>query len=108
MTNAEKTFVTVAKTADLPVGESLVVELGRRWVLIMNVDGELFAVEDMCSHEEFALSEEGSLDGFTLTCNKHGACFDVRTGAVLCPPAMLSIKTFAVRIVEDSIQVAPL
>jgi nitrite reductase/ring-hydroxylating ferredoxin subunit len=105
MSSAEKTFVTVGKVADLPPGERLVVELGRRWVLIMNVEGALHAVEDVCSHEEYALSEVGELDGFTLTCTQHGACFDIRNGGVLCAPAMMGIKVFEVRVVGDEIQI---
>jgi len=103
MTSIE--YVTVAKTADLPPGERMVVEIGRRWIVIFNVDGEYYAIDDTCTHEEFPLSE-GTLDGHAIECAKHGACFDVRTGKVLAPPAFVDVKTFPVRVENDDIQIA--
>lgn len=98
-------FVTVAKTSDLPPGERLVVELGRDWIVIFNVDGQYYAINDTCTHEEYPLSE-GSLDGYAIECVKHGACFDIRTGAVLAPPAFIDVKTYEVRVENDEIQIA--
>ena len=46
------------------------------------------------------------LDGFALECAKHGAQFDVRTGKVLAPPALIPVKTFQVQVVGDEVQVA--
>jgi 3-phenylpropionate/trans-cinnamate dioxygenase ferredoxin component len=104
MTDQPKSFVTVCKTAELPEGEHLVVELGRKWIVIFNVGGEYYALEDMCSHEEVPLSE-GELDGYSIECHQHGACFDVRTGAVLAPPAFAPVKRFAVRVEGDDVQI---
>ncbi len=98
-------FVTIAKVEDLPPGERLVVELGRHWIVVFNVDGEFYAVEDNCTHEEYPLSE-GTLDGYALECVKHGACFDVRDGKVLAPPAFVPVKTYAVRVENDDLQIA--
>jgi len=74
-------FVTVATTDEIPPGERLVVEIDDVWVVIFNVGGQYYALEDMCSHEEYYLSE-GALDGYALECAKHGAQFDVRRRAI--------------------------
>lgn len=97
-------FVTVARTSDLAPGERMVVELGRDFVLLFNVDGQYYAIEDMCSHEEYELSD-GALDGYTLECPKHGAHFDIRTGEHLTPPAVRSVRAYDVRVEGDSIQI---
>ncbi|MFO7320156.1 MAG: non-heme iron oxygenase ferredoxin subunit [Chloroflexota bacterium] len=98
-------FVTVAPAADLPPGERLVFEYGRHWVVVFNVDGEYYAIEDCCTHEEYPLSE-GTLRGYSIECAKHGANFDIRTGEVLAPPAIIPVKTYPVRIQDGQIQVA--
>ena len=69
-------FVTVAQTDELQPGDRAVVQLGRDFVVLFNVDGTFYAVEDMCSHEDYELSD-GELNGFTLECRHHGASFDV-------------------------------
>jgi 3-phenylpropionate/trans-cinnamate dioxygenase ferredoxin component len=98
-------FITVAKTDDLKPGERLIVEIGRHWIVIFNVEGEYYAVEDCCTHEEYPLSE-GELDGYSLECAKHGAQFDIRDGKVLAPPAFVNVKTYPVRVDNDDIQIA--
>ena len=100
----EKSYVTVCKTTELPPGERLVIELRRKWVVIFNVDGTYYALEDMCTHEEVPLSE-GTLDGYSIECHQHGACFDIRTGAVLAPPAFIAVKRFDVRVEGDDVQI---
>lgn len=81
------------------------VEFDDEWVVIFNVGGEYYAVKDMCTHEEYYLSE-GTLGGYALECAKHGAQFDLRTGEVLAPPALVPVKTYAVRVVDGQVQVA--
>lgn len=98
-------FITIAKQADLPPGERIVVEIGRRWIVVFNVEGQFYAVDDDCTHEEFPLSE-GALNGYSLECAKHGAQFDIRDGKVLAPPAFVAVKTYEVRVENDEIQLA--
>lgn len=97
-------FVTVATTDELKSGDRIVVEIDDVWVVVFNVDGKYYALEDMCSHEEYYLSE-GTLDGYALECAKHGAQFDIRNGQVLAPPAVIPVKWYATRIVGDEVQV---
>jgi 3-phenylpropionate/trans-cinnamate dioxygenase ferredoxin subunit len=98
-------FVTVATISEIAPGERLVVDIDDVWVVVFNVGGTYYAVEDMCTHEEYYLSE-GVLDGYAIECTKHGARFDVRNGKVLAPPAVTPVKWYEVRVVSDEIQVS--
>ena len=73
-------------------------------VAICNVGGEFYAISDTCTHGEWALSQ-GWLEGHTIECSLHMAKFDVRTGAVLSPPATCPVKSYATRIVGEEVQV---
>jgi 3-phenylpropionate/trans-cinnamate dioxygenase ferredoxin subunit len=97
-------FVTVATTDEVKPGDRLVFEIGRQWIVLLNVDGHYYAVEDNCTHEEHTLSD-GALDGHALECSKHGAQFDVRDGKVLAPPAHVAVRTYPIRVEGDDIQI---
>ena len=64
-------------------------------ILLCNVDGEFYAVENLCSHAATPLSH-GRLDGYRLECPVHGARFDVRDGKVARRPARRALRTFPV------------
>ena len=64
----------------------------------MNVDGEVYALEDRCSHAEYALSAGEVLPDGTIECVWHGARFDCRTGAACHPPAIDDVATYPVRV----------
>ncbi len=73
-------------------------------IAVFNVEGTLFAISDTCTHAEASLSE-GRIDGETVECPLHGACFDLRTGEALTPPAVEPVQTFPVIVQEDEIYV---
>jgi 3-phenylpropionate/trans-cinnamate dioxygenase ferredoxin subunit len=98
-------FITVATTDEMQPGDRIVVEVGEIWVVVFRVGDAYYALEDMCSHEEYYLSE-GTLDGYAIECAKHGAQFDIRSGAVLAPPALRPVKWFQTRVVGNEVQVA--
>lgn len=98
-------FVTVAPVDELPAGERMVVEINRKWVAIFNVGGEYHAIQDICSHDGGELAE-GELSGCEIACPRHGAKFDIRTGKVLTPPALVDIPAFEVRVIDGQIQVS--
>ena|SRR5215207_3999754 len=98
-------FVTAATTDEIQPGDRIVVEIDDVWVVIFNVGGKYYALEDMCSHEEYYLSE-GTIDGYAIECAKHGAQFDVRNGKVLAPPAVTPVKWYEVRVVNNEVQVS--
>lgn len=74
-------------------------------VLIAELDGDWFAVEDRCSHAGCSFVTDGEVDGATVICNCHGSEFDVRTGEVLVPPALDPIRTFPVRISNGRLEI---
>jgi nitrite reductase/ring-hydroxylating ferredoxin subunit len=73
-------------------------------IAVFNVGGTLFAISDICTHAEASLSE-GRVDGETVECPLHGACFDLRTGEALTPPAVEPVQTFPVVVQGDAIYV---
>src|ERR1051325_3426539 len=99
-------FVDVASVDELKPGERMVVELGRHWVALFNVDGVYYAIDDVCTHDDGPLAE-GELDGCIITCPRHGATFDIRTGKVLTPPALVDVQSYEVQIQGENVQVRP-
>ena len=97
-------FVKVGKIQDVPPGSAKVYEVNGRAIAVCNVGGDLFAVDDVCTHDEGSL-DQGFLDAFEIECPRHGARFDVRTGEVTALPASLPIDTFEVRVQDDDIEI---
>ena len=97
-------FVKAAKVSDVPPGRVKVVEVQDESVALCNVNGEILAVANMCTHDEGPLGE-GHLLGDEIECPRHGARFDVRTGRVKSLPAIIPIPTFEVKVEGDDILV---
>jgi nitrite reductase/ring-hydroxylating ferredoxin subunit len=98
-------FVTVARTAEVPPGTMQAVRVGRKDVLLANVDGTFYAIGGLCTHQQGPLAE-GSLWGAVVTCPYHGGQFDVRTGAVLAGPPPCPALIVRVRVEGDTVQIA--
>ena len=96
------TFMKATKISDIPPGHVKVVEVGYEDVALCNIDGEIFAIADLCTHDDGPLGE-GHLHDGQIECPRHGARFDVRTGAALTLPAIVPIPTFDVKIEGDNI-----
>jgi 3-phenylpropionate/trans-cinnamate dioxygenase ferredoxin subunit len=79
------TFIKVAETSEVPLGQMKVVKLAEKEVVIANVNNVYYALENSCTHMDGELSK-GLLEGNTLTCPKHKAKFDVTTGKVISGP----------------------
>lgn len=94
-------WVCVGATADLLPGEFRVVWDGDTAIAVFNIDGAFYAIEDVCTHDGGELAG-GAVEGFEVECPRHGARFDLRTGAALCPPAYEPTRTFPVK-VEDGV-----
>ncbi len=98
-------FVTITSADQLKPGERIIVEIGNRWIAVFNVDGQYYAVEDRCTHDDGPLAE-GELYGCEIECPRHGARFDIRTGKVTAPPALIDVPTYEVRVVDGEVQIA--
>jgi 3-phenylpropionate/trans-cinnamate dioxygenase ferredoxin component len=98
-------YVKVAVRADLPPGGKKLVDLDGRAIALFNVDGEYFAIDDVCTHDGGPLAE-GELEGAEIRCPRHGARFDVRTGKALSFPAIEPVETLAVEVRGEDIYVA--
>ncbi|MBI5880422.1 MAG: non-heme iron oxygenase ferredoxin subunit [Chloroflexi bacterium] len=97
-------FHKVAKTADVKDGQAKVVEIGDTRVLLCKVEGRICAIADICTHDGGPLGE-GDLDGHEIICPRHGARFDVRTGAVLSFPAIMPVDAYPVMVDGDDVLV---
>jgi naphthalene 1,2-dioxygenase ferredoxin component len=104
MSADEAGWVRAANRSDLAEGEPLGVEVAGRAIALYDIDGDLFATDNICTHAYARLSD-GWLDGELIECPLHAARFNVRTGKVLDPPATEDLKTYPVRVVDDEIQV---
>ena len=99
-------FERVAEDADLGEGCLLSVGLGKeRRVCLVRVNGDVFAIDDRCTHAEYPLSEGSVGSDYELECPLHGAVFDVRDGSVKSPPAEESVRTYEVKIENGGIWV---
>ncbi|MDQ3247963.1 MAG: non-heme iron oxygenase ferredoxin subunit [Chloroflexota bacterium] len=98
-------FIKVATLDEIPLGGSKLVELGFTGIALFNLDGDIYAIEDMCTHDGGPLVEGKVLNGCEVMCPRHGARFDIRTGAALSFPAFEATRTFAVRVEGDEVWV---
>lgn len=98
-------YVPVAAEGELPNGERLFVEIDDYSIVVFNIAGKLFAIADICSHDDGPLGE-GALEGeYEIACPRHGARFDVRSGAAKTLPAIVAIPAFPVRIQDGQIEI---
>jgi len=98
-------FIKVAKTSDLAPGEKMLVEYDDEDVGLFNINGEFYAISDVCTHDDGPLVE-GELNGDCITCPRHGARFNVKTGQQTMP-AISPVPLYAVKIEGDDILIAP-
>ncbi|MCL4530050.1 MAG: non-heme iron oxygenase ferredoxin subunit [Chloroflexi bacterium] len=95
-------YVEIAPVSELPNGERLFVEVSDKPIVIFNIAGQLFAIGDVCTHDNGPLGD-GMLEGFNIVCPRHGAEFDVRTGKVLELPAVVDIPAYSVQVRDGNI-----
>ena len=95
-------FERAAALTDLPSGTMRCVAIRGHEVLIANVDGEVLATDDTCTHEDASLSC-GVLDGAIVRCPLHGATFDLRDGAPLDEPAEEPLQCHEVRVDDGAV-----
>ncbi len=97
-------FQRVAKLSDIPDPGKLLVEVGDRLVVLFLVDGNLTCLDDLCTHDGGPLGD-GTLEGHTIACPRHGAKFDIRSGAALSMPATEGTIVHQVKIEGEEVYV---
>lgn len=95
----------VGQAGDVAEGEISSYQIGNRTVAVANIDGDLHSFDDICPHQQCALSE-GEIDGIIIECPCHGSRFDVMTGEVVTGPATDPIDVFEAREEEGALEVA--
>ena len=87
----------VTRVSAVPEGEARGFTVGGREIVLCNVEGEIYALQGICTHEELPL-DGGEVEDGVLTCEWHGAQFDACTGAVRGLPATQPLQTFETRV----------
>lgn len=98
-------FVKAASLTDLATGSLKQVVVGGKSIALAHVDGQVFAVDDTCTHEECSLANEGFLDGAVIACGCHGAQFDATNGKVLSLPATADLATYETKVQDGFVYV---
>lgn len=98
-------WVRVGPAGDVAEGEMNSYSVGDRTIAVANIEGDLHAFDDICTHQQCALSE-GDLDGTIVECPCHGSQYDLMTGEVVGGPAPEPIDVFEVREEGDALEVA--
>jgi 3-phenylpropionate/trans-cinnamate dioxygenase ferredoxin component len=96
----EALMILVGSLDDIPLGEAVRVD-AEVPIAVFNVDGELLAIDDTCTHQDASLAD-GWVEGCAVECPLHAACFDLRTGMPSGPPAKLPVRTHEV-VVDDGV-----
>jgi len=97
-------WLRACASGELLPGETTVAWDGDTPILVVNIDGDCYALEDRCTHEDFELSA-GAFDpgAATIECVLHGSRFDVRDGRALNPPAYAPVRTYRTKLEDDAV-----
>jgi len=97
-------WVCVANVGELAPGQFRKVDADGAQIVVFNLSGEYYAIEDVCTHDGGQLTG-GTVEGDQVVCPRHGARFCIRTGEALTAPAYEPVATFPVRVENGVIQV---
>ncbi len=97
-------WTDVALAEENGPGENRVADVDGALIAVFNLDGEFYAIEDVCTHDGAEIAS-GCLVGDAIECPRHAARFSIKTGEVLAPPAYEPVATFPVRIENGRVQV---
>jgi nitrite reductase/ring-hydroxylating ferredoxin subunit len=101
----ERRWYEVARTSDLNPGEVMYVEVGNDPVALINLEGEFYALSDICTHQEASLSD-GEVYGDEIECPLHGGAFEIRTGMPANFPVVVPVETYEVKVEGDTVYAA--
>ncbi len=97
-------WIDVCAADSVAENENVIVEVDGTDVAIFKIEGQFYAIEDVCSHDGAEIAS-GELEGDEIICPRHGARFCVKTGEVKCAPAYENIETFPLQIVDGQLQI---
>ncbi len=97
-------WVDVAPVGELAPGQWQVVDVDEVMIAVFNIDGDYYAIEDVCTHDYECLTG-GEVEGEVIICPRHGATFNIKTGEALSAPAYEPVATLPVRVHEGRVQV---
>lgn len=97
-------YIEITPTEDVPEGERIFIEVKGKSIVIFNLAGKLFAIGDICSHDNGPVGD-GEIEETEIICPRHGARFDIRTGKATSLPAVVDIPAYPVRVVDGMIQI---
>ncbi len=97
--------IKIATIHELAPGQYKSVEVEGERIALFNIDGAFYALKDVCTHDGGILTG-GILRGYIIECPRHGAQFDVRTGAVVRLPAYVGVETYLVSVEGEDIFVS--
>ena len=101
---ADKILDALAKAEELSPGQCRAFDVEGSNIAIFNVDGNYYAIDNICTHD-YAPLTDGDVEGTTVICPWHMAEFDLKTGAVLTPPATEDLKSYKVSITNGDLQI---
>ncbi len=101
----EAKYQKLCKTNEVEENQTIVVEIEERNIMVTKINGEFYAFENNCTHENIPLTGGEIFDG-QIQCPHHGARFDIKTGKATQFPAVMELKTYKIKIDTDDIMVA--
>jgi 3-phenylpropionate/trans-cinnamate dioxygenase ferredoxin subunit len=104
MRRAKREFVRVCAVSDVPEEGAVSVVVGDLPIAVVRSQGRLYAIENVCSHENVALSE-GEVEDGTIECWLHGSRFNLATGRAIGPPATRPVPVYAVKVEDGDVYV---
>jgi len=95
--------IIAGKVSEIPPGKMIKISIDGKEIVVSNVDGDFYAVDDSCTHSGASLSE-GSLEGCTITCGWHKAEFDCKSGKLVKFPAKIrDLASYNVTVESDNV-----
>ena len=98
-------FLRIATVGEIPAGGSKLVQIEDIRIALFNLDGEYYAIEDVCTHDDGPLVDGEIVNGCEVECPRHGARFDIRTGRAVRMPAFSATNTYEVRVEGNDVLV---
>jgi 3-phenylpropionate/trans-cinnamate dioxygenase ferredoxin subunit len=98
-------YVPVADQEEIPNGHRAFFDIDEYSIVIFNIAGKLFAIADICSHDDGPVGDGELESEFEISCPRHGGRFDIRTGKATNLPAIIDIPAYPVRVKDGQVEV---